>query len=101
MFRSRRSSRTLENDANAEAKANALDQKIKDFREIGQTFNYLGKLCIVTGYDKNISLIDDLISAKCCSVKFSYIDDHGIIRHCAMFGEELDAVLRHNRDLQG
>ena len=51
-------------------------EKLKAFRDIGQTFNYLGRVCVVTAHDEFYPYI-----GKVPLLKFDYADDHGVI-HC-------------------
>lgn len=50
--------------------------KLKEFKDVGETFNYLGRQCIVTGYwdyEPNVGYIPML--------KFDYADDMGRLHH--------------------
>jgi hypothetical protein len=50
--------------------------RLKAFRDIGETFDYLGRTCIVTGHAEFYPYIG-IIPV----LKFDYADDHGVI-HC-------------------
>lgn len=52
-------------------------EKFKEFRQIGETFNYLGRTCLVTShchYEPWFGLVPEL--------KFEYADNNGVIHHC-------------------
>lgn len=61
----------------------------KAFREVGETFNYLGRTCVVTGhadFHPYVGVIPML--------KFDYADDHGIIHSMSANIRELPALVK-------
>mgnify|MGYP003449279869 CR=1 FL=1 len=48
--------------------------ELKAFRDIGETFSYLGRTCVVTGYYKFYPIV-----GKVPALLFDYCDDHGVL----------------------
>lgn len=51
-----------------------LAAELWQWREVGQRFRYLGKLCVVVGYWEHIG------EEMCPMLKYEYADDAGIIQ---------------------
>lgn len=61
--------------------------ELKAFRDVGETFNYLGRTCVVTGhweYWRDIGVVPML--------KFDYCDDHGVLHAVSARLAELPAL---------
>ena len=62
--------------------------KLKSFKDIGETFNYLGRTCVVTGhweYWPYCGVVPML--------KFDYADEHGILHSVSANIRELPALI--------
>lgn len=63
------------------------------FREIGETFNYLGRICVVTGHSKF-----DPISGVLPRLTFDYADNLGVIHSEIASIEKLPAIKAQQTD---
>lgn len=50
--------------------------RLRAFRDVGETFTYLGRECIVTGHWENIPYVGTSVP----TLLFDYCDDCGLIR---------------------
>lgn len=67
--------------------------RLKSFRDVGETFNYLGRECIVTGfgqYPSNVGYIPLL--------RFDYCDNNGVLHSVSARIEELPALMNQQID---
>ena len=70
--------------------------KLKAFRDIGETFNYLGRTCVVTGHwggGVDIGIIPEL--------RFNYCDDLGVIRSYSIGQAELPGLIKRQKSSKG
>lgn len=63
--------------------------EIKAFRDVGETFNYLGRTCVVTGH---LTFLPVIGSTPC--LIYEYCDDHGVIRERRAFRSEIPALVK-------
>ena len=66
-------------------------EKFKAFREIGETFNYLGRTCIVTGHWTFSGYM-----GYTPELKFDYADELGVIHSTSITIHELPVLLKQN-----
>lgn len=66
--------------------------ELKAFRDIGQTFNYLGRTCIVCSHTTIIGLLI-LPRLEC-----DYVDDAGVIRRVMFSPQELPGLRAQNKE---
>ena len=71
---------------------NARIKTLKEFRDIGETFHYLGRLCVCLGHSMFYPHAGGTIPMFC----FEYADDHGIIHSHSLDFNELPAVEKEN-----
>lgn len=71
-----------------EDRTQAYIDELRAFRDVGDTFNYLGRRCVVTGhYEFNLHL--GIIPV----LKFDYADKHGVIHSMSASIRELPALV--------
>lgn len=66
--------------------------ELKAFRDVGETFNYLGRICLVTGHWEwwpRLGVIPLL--------KFDYCDDVGVLHSCSARRAELPALINQQQ----
>lgn len=63
-------------------------EKLQEFKKIGETFNYLGRTCIVTGHWEFWPCVGVVPL-----LQFDYADDTGKIHNCKMRVTELPALI--------
>ena len=71
-----------------ENRTQACIDELRAFRNVGETFNYLGRTCIVTGhcdFHPYVGIIPML--------KFDYADEHGVIHSMSAYIRELPALV--------
>lgn len=66
------------------------EEKLKAFRDIGETFNYLGRKCIVTAYSYFYGM------GICPTLVCDYVDEAGIIRQITFGVTELPGLINQN-----
>jgi hypothetical protein len=71
----------------------AVDE-LRAWRKIGDTFSYLGRTCVVTGYCQYY--FHELGSHVYVKLSADYADDLGHIRHISFDWSEAQAVMRNN-----
>lgn len=73
--------------------------KLKEFRDVGETFNYLGRTCIVTGHCdiKYQGIYSTIVIVPL--LKFDYCDNYGVLHSCAFKLNELPAVIKQQEAL--
>lgn len=69
--------------------------RLREFREIGQTFNYLGRTCVVTAHESARPGLGHVPQLNA-----DYADDHGVIHGITFSVDELPGLLAQN-DNQG
>ena len=78
-----------------ESKPNHFEEgisKLKEFRDIGETFNYLGRTCIVTAhYDGHFEMGFYPI------LKFDYCDDLGVLHNMTACVSELPCLMKQQK----
>ena len=62
-------------------------EKLKAFRDVGETFNYLGRTCVVTGHWKFVPY-----RGAVPMLTFDYCDDHGRLHAASSRVSELPAL---------
>ena len=62
--------------------------KLKEFKDVGETFNYLGRHCIVTGHWHYLPYVGVVPL-----LQFDYADDMGKLHHCTARVAELPALV--------
>ena len=68
--------------------------ELKAFRDIGETFNYLGRTCIVTGHAEwwmDIGIIPKL--------RFDHCDNPGVIHSSSASPAELPGLINQQKDV--
>ena len=65
--------------------------ELKAFRDIGETFSYLGRTCVVTGHSYCES--GDAIPM----LRFDYADNHGVIHEDYATMNELPVLIKQNQ----
>jgi len=66
----------------------AAIEKIEGFRKIGETFNYLGRTCVVTGHQELIPMLGVMPMLRC-----DYADDAGVLHSIKFLPHELPALI--------
>jgi len=67
-----------------------LVAEMRAWREVGETFTYLGRVCVVTGY---ATLLPHRLGINVCvELLADYSDDHGVIRSVAFSPVEWRAI---------
>lgn len=66
--------------------------KLKAFRDVGQTFNYLGRTCIVSRHCEWWPYAGCIPRLVC-----DYADDYGVIRQAVFRIDEIPALEAQNR----
>ena len=69
-------------------------RELKEFRGLGQTFNYLGRTCIVTGHVYQEWSEFGLYWRP--SLRCDYVDDKGVIRQVSFSPAELPGLRAQN-----
>lgn len=64
------------------------DEAMRAVFKLGDTFQYLGRTCIVVGYGEHEMDIGWIPRLMC-----DYADDHGVIRHISFTPHEVENVL--------
>ncbi len=73
-------------------KEKAVDD-LKKFRDIGETFNYLGRTCIVTSHIRHDMCLGSLPALLC-----DYVDKHGVIRNISFGLDELTGLIKQQEE---
>jgi len=66
--------------------------ELKEFRDVGETFIYLGRICIVTGhchYFPGFGVVQML--------KFNYCDNNGVIHSACAQLAELPGIIKQQK----
>lgn len=71
-------------------------EAFKAFRDIGQTFNYLGRTCIVTRHWMLWPYVGPIPELHA-----DYVDECGIVRSISFLLGELPGLKAQNPDVQG
>ena len=66
-------------------------EKLKAFRDIGETFNYLGAKCVVTGHCHYEPCFPGIVAIP--TLKFDYRDASGVIRSSSASVEDLPLLI--------
>lgn len=66
-------------------------EALRSFRDIGQSFNYLGRKCIVTSHWD----LDPFLGAV-ATLRADYVDDHGVLHQVSFLRRELKALRAEN-----
>lgn len=70
------------------------DARLKAFRDIGETFNYLGRECVVTGHGKLVGIgLAVVYQSELCA---DYCDNNGVIRQIKFSLSELPILIKQN-----
>ena len=80
-----------------EGRTQACIDELKAFRKVGETFNYLGRTCVVTGH------FDFYPYTGIFPVlQFDYADEHGVIHSMSANIRELPALInQQGHNVQG
>lgn len=70
--------------------------KLRAFREVGETFNYLGRTCIVTGHFDLLPLVGFVPM-----LKFDYCDDLGVLHSMSAGVGELPGLIKQQESEKG
>ena len=72
----------------------AAIEELRSFRELGETFNYLGRVIVVTGhYTYSVSEYHCSLTPKLCG---DYVDERGIIHKISFDFQELGGLKKQN-----
>ena len=60
-------------------------KEFKEFRDIGETFNFLGITCLVVRFESDIMTVD-------------YVDNHGVLQFSKFTYEDLPLLKKQNEE---
>jgi hypothetical protein len=78
-------------DCAVESAIDCAVNEIKKFRDVGETFNYLGRTCIVTTYGQYCPYLGVMPKIHC-----DYADDKGVIHSISFSIDELGNLIKQN-----
>lgn len=69
--------------------------RLKEFRDVGETFQYLGRTCVVTGFMNYPMALCDLPT-----IMYDYADNNGVIHSALASIHKLEAIIAQQHDEQ-
>lgn len=80
-------------NSDTEKRLEAEIEEFRQFRDIGETFNYLGRTLIVTAHTETAVDLGEYARLRC-----DYADNDGVIRQISFQPRELPALIAQQGD---
>lgn len=81
----------------AQVKKTQAIKELREFRDLGETFNYLGRVVLVTAHTRLVISYSHLVPSYVLpELRGDYADEHGVLRPISFSLRELSGLKKQN-----